>query len=100
MNTSCHHCKKDLPVAIDGGRARVAFRETCPACGSDLHVCLNCKHYDAGSHHECRESSAEWVRDKERANTCEYFAPAPPGRAEGTSAKDTLSALDALFKRG
>lgn len=100
MNTSCHHCKKVIPIPISGGRPQLAFRESCPSCGSDLHVCLNCRHYDPGSHHECRESSAEWVRNKEKGNVCEYFTPATPRGDDGTQqAKDALAALDALFKK-
>ena len=67
MDMSCFHCKNEIPVPEVSGRVSVAFRESCPKCGTDLHICLNCNHYDQGSHHECRESSAEWIRNKEKA---------------------------------
>ena len=100
MDMSCFHCKNEIPVPEVSGRVSVAFRESCPKCGTDLHICLNCNHYDQGSHHECRESSAEWIRNKEKANVCEYFIPAPPnGRGSKNSPNDARAALDALFKK-
>ena len=46
---------------------------TCPSCGSDLHSCYNCKFYSSGSHYDCKETNADLVTDKERANFCDYF---------------------------
>ena len=78
---------------------RVGFRDTCPHCGRDLHVCRNCAHHDPSAYNECRESSAERVGDRERANRCDYFAPGSAGaegrRGEAASAR---AALDSLFK--
>lgn len=99
MDILCNHCKKPSPLELVSGRAVLAFRATCPHCASDLHVCYNCKLYDAGSHHECRESSAEWVRAKDKSNKCEYFTARD---ASDSDTKDTKtaakSALDDLFK--
>lgn len=89
----CYSCKT-LNEAVD----KVGFREDCSKCGADLHICLNCEFYDKGSYHECRESSADFVKDKERANYCDYFRP-----RSGISAKNdedkVLSAAEALFKK-
>jgi len=79
---------------------RVGFRSTCDGCGADLHVCRNCAHHDPSAYNECRETSAERVSDRERANRCDYFAPGeraggPAGEGHG-KARD---ALDALFKK-
>lgn len=52
---------------------RPSFREECPHCGSDLHVCLNCFFYDQGKANSCREDKADYVGEKDRANYCEYF---------------------------
>lgn len=102
MPTSCHHCKASLEDPRTGGPLTVTFRDTCPACHTDLHVCLNCEFYDEGSHHECRESQAEWVRKKDTRNTCEYFRLAQRGTA-GSSKTDcksqALANLDNLFKK-
>lgn len=90
----CHTCNRP---AVDG---TVQFRDTCAHCGADAHVCRNCLHYDEGAHHECRESSAEWVRDKKRRNTCEYFRARQQGSGDRTREKaSALNALDDLFKK-
>ncbi len=95
----CFHCKKPVELSSSSGLPRIGFRDTCPSCHADLHACLNCSLYDEGSHHECRESSAEWVKDKERSNVCEYFRAAFGRAAAADSKTGTLAALDDLFKK-
>lgn len=78
------------------------MRDTCPRCDADLHTCRNCRHYDAGAHHECRENQAEWVRDKDRNNRCDYFDPgvAPAaGGARKPAAGGARAGFDALFHK-
>jgi hypothetical protein len=98
MDITCNHCKKPSPVDTVSGRSVVAFRATCPHCSSDLHICLNCSLYDPGAYHECRESSAEWVKDKERTNRCEYFTPKAASSGAADKKDSVKSALDDLFK--
>ncbi len=82
----CYFCKK--PVEIE---RKVGFREECLYCRQDLHLCLNCKDYDPNAYHQCRESQADFVSQKEKGNICEYFSfqeskpggePATDNRAE------------------
>jgi len=78
-------------------------RDTCPACDTDLHCCRNCRFYDPGKHNECTETQAEWVRDKEASNYCDYFQPNPvllaKGSGQGASKQnDARSKFDSLFK--
>lgn len=56
---------------------RVYRNTVCPACGKDLKICLNCKFYEPGAHWDCRETIAEAVADKDRANFCDYFVYVP-----------------------
>lgn len=78
---------------------KVGFRAECEKCGADLHVCKNCHFYDPKVYNECRETSAEVIREKERANYCEYFQPG--NAAGGDSKMDALrAAAEALFKKG
>ena len=84
-----------MDVELRSGE-RIGFRDACPGCGRDLHVCRNCAHHDPAAYNECRESSAERVGDRERANRCDYFAP---GAAQPSAAQERArSSLDALFK--
>ena len=81
---------------------RVGFRDVCSACDADLHVCLNCLHYDRSAYNQCRESNAEWVSDRERANRCDYFAlgDAAGGSADAEAQRgQARGSLDALFKK-
>ncbi len=79
---------------------RVGFRDACSACGADLHVCRNCAHHDPSAYNECRESGAERVADRERANRCEWFAPGSGGGGDAAAARESASrSLDALFKK-
>lgn len=65
---SCHACGAVFDAYLEIFRAT-----TCPRCGKDAHVCLNCRFYDRSAHMECREPIAEPVGQKDRANFCEYF---------------------------
>jgi hypothetical protein len=99
--TVCHACRK--PVTLEG---KIKRTEVCPACGSDLHACLNCSFYDATVHNRCRETQAEWVANKEKANFCDYFVFAdrsgPTGGPAASAAGGSAAArkkLDDLFKK-
>ncbi|MFK7897358.1 MAG: hypothetical protein AB8G23_16080 [Myxococcota bacterium] len=75
------------------------FRAECESCQADLHVCMNCAHWDASAYNECRESSAERVADRDRANRCDYFRPGEGEGRAASSASDALSALEDLFSK-
>ncbi|MDC7125978.1 MAG: hypothetical protein PQJ46_10455 [Spirochaetales bacterium] len=50
------------------------YRTTeCPSCGRDVRVCLNCEFYSPGANYDCHEHISEAVREKDRANFCDYF---------------------------
>jgi hypothetical protein len=80
-------------------RLPIGRTEECGACHSQLHVCRLCKFYDRGRPKQCREDDAEEVRDKERANFCDWFKPRPGAfDAAGAAAEAAArSAVDALF---
>lgn len=94
----CFACGTDAGLRAG---ARVGHRESCARCGADLHVCRNCRHHDPSRANECREPNAEPVRDRERANGCEWFAPAEGGAAgaRDPARESARAALDALFKK-
>ena len=74
----------------------------CEACGADLHVCRLCEFYDPRVSKSCREPIAEEVKDKERANFCDYFNPRAGAYIAGddSQARAAQAQLDALFGRG
>lgn len=79
---------------------RVLTRDTCPKCDYDLHVCLNCRFYDPAKHNQCAETQAEWVRDKEASNYCDYFSPNPAlsGCKLSSPTDDAKKKFSSLFK--
>jgi len=93
----CFAC--GAPIELASGE-RVGTRDACPRCRADLHVCRNCAHYDPGAYNECREPQAERVSDRERANRCDWFAPATGAGAAGADPRPSAqAALDALFRK-
>ena len=62
-------------------------------------MCRNCAFYDASAYNECRESNAERVSDRDRANRCDYFQPGEGSARDGQAGAPTRSALDALFRK-
>jgi hypothetical protein len=93
MKVVCFACQKPIEV-----KDRVGFRDECD-CGADLHVCKCCSFYDVKSYNECREPSADVVREKERANFCDFYQPNGQGAAKND--RDALkAAAEALFKKG
>jgi len=91
---SCFRCGAELPEKV--------FRATvCESCGADARVCLNCTFYDEAAHWQCRETIPEAVRDKDRANFCDFFRPAsdrPGPGASGDYEKKQSQARDAFSK--
>lgn len=92
MELICFRCQKGNQVD------KVGYREECFHCKWDLHVCKNCNFYDVKAYNECRETSADVVRDKEKFNFCDFFQPSGRGPAQDEKAK-LKAAADALFKK-
>jgi len=88
----CHKCGAAVELET------VGRRDECQACGSDLHVCLNCGFYAPDRANECFEPQVERVREKDRSNFCDFFQFRKEGKT--TSAKDEAKKLwDGLFKK-
>ncbi len=98
----CHYCRNPLPVAVQ------QKNRLCPNCGSDIHCCKNCVHYDESLTAKCREPESPWVRDRGTTNTCPLFeflgsAPAAHGAhaaddPKKVEAEKAKAAFKALFR--
>ncbi len=98
MRFSCWKCGESMERLVG---ERVGRQEACPRCDSDLHCCRNCRFHDPGAHNQCRETQAEWVKEKDRSNFCDYFEPVEVVGARGRSAntaEDVKKKFDNLFK--
>lgn len=92
--TVCSHCRKEIDVDRFFSRKSV-----CPKCGSDLHVCLNCRFYAVSAHNKCAEPKAEFQRSRDRANFCDYFVFSQSSGGASESKEDVMKALNDLFKK-
>ena len=63
----CHYCRASLSAEVQGKN------RLCPQCGSDLHSCKNCVHFDPALGSKCKEPDSPWISDRDSQNTCTYF---------------------------
>jgi hypothetical protein len=92
---NCYKCGSEIKH-----QGKIGRQDTCVQCGSYLHCCLNCRLYDPKAYHECREPQAEWVKEKDSGNFCEYFEAKTHSSVTGLSAaEEAKRKLDQLFKK-
>lgn len=92
----CNFCGNPFPEGK-------IFRTTlCSKCGRELKICLNCDFYAPGVHWDCRETIPEAVREKDRANFCDYFRPRSGGgkAAENRGTEGSRAGFEKLFGDG
>ncbi len=89
---NCYNCGSEFEVKV--------YRNTeCSSCGKDAKVCLNCRFYSPGSHWDCSESIREAVREKDRANFCDFFELASnfTGKSGKNKEDEAKNAFNSLF---
>lgn len=76
-------------------------KDVCPQCKADIRCCLNCSLYERSRSKQCREPGAELIKEKSRANHCDFFIvadrTAPSGDSDATM--DARKALNDLFSK-
>lgn len=90
----CHQCKREIVLTVKTGR-----RDECPFCNADIHCCLNCTFYDRTASKQCREPMTELMKEKNKANYCDYFQFAERLLENQAVAEKARKELDDLFKR-
>ena len=105
----CFNCSATLLPDID-------FQTNCPKCGTALHCCKQCAHFEPSTRFQCLKPVPARIAVKDQANQCELFKPrvtvardahsAPPpanGPAANApvprSATDARAAFDNLFRK-
>lgn len=91
---NCYSCSKD--TGLEGG-AKILKSEECPYCYASIHCCRMCRFYDDKVYNNCKESQAERILEKEKANYCEYFVLVG-GKSEQEKQDEFLSNANSLFK--
>jgi len=74
----------------------------CEGCGSDLHTCSNCIHFDTSRPNECRKPVPERIANKIKRNDCELFTPGLVqefAREQPAASSSPRAAFDALFRK-
>jgi ribosomal protein S27E len=91
----CSRCGNELTVA-----AASSPEGTCARCGSDLHSCAQCAHFDTGAPFECQRPVRVRVSPKDARNTCVEFEARTAVERETKSQAPTSArkAFDDLFK--
>ena len=96
MQIKCSNCGN-----IEDYNDNVGFRDECSKCKSSLHICKNCAFYDRSSYNECKETQADRVLDKEKANYCDYFKASSniQNPSNEQSKEDIYNKLNSLFSK-
>lgn len=109
----CFNCSTLLAEGTD-------FKGQCPKCGTALHCCKQCAHFEPSTRFQCLKPIVVRIAVKDKANECELFNPrvtvardvahpaaaGPPpgagmssGMAEPRNATDARAAFDSLFRK-
>jgi hypothetical protein len=51
------------------------FRANCPKCGTPLHCCKQCAHFEPSTRFQCLKPIPERIPVKDAANQCSLFSP-------------------------
>ncbi|RMG44118.1 MAG: hypothetical protein D6718_10675 [Acidobacteria bacterium] len=87
--------------------AEAAFigpRSACDRCGTALHSCRHCRHFDPKARHQCLVDGVAPVGDKWKANSCPHYdarlvLDATGKRLGGKGKQDAKALFDSLFKK-
>jgi hypothetical protein len=109
----CFSCSTMLPTDVN-------FQGNCPKCGTALHCCKQCAHFEPSTRFQCLKPIPVRIASKDQANECQLFkprvtvardsahnGPAHPPAAAPTpanipvprSANDARAAFDNLFRK-
>ena len=95
--TRCGKCGHQVPAS----QLEVDHTTSCSKCGTPLHSCRHCKHFDPDARFQCREKIEVRIPDKWAANDCTFFKAVQSLDATGrraNSAEDARNAFHNLFK--
>jgi hypothetical protein len=108
----CYSCSTTLPPGT-------MFNGPCPKCGTPLHCCKQCSHFEPSTRFQCTKPVPVRIPVKDQGNDCALFSPRvtvarevtnapgsggrPPAPGMNTApprnASDARDAFDRLFKK-
>lgn len=90
----CCQCKKKLNLVNE---QKISRTQECPYCSLSLHSCKMCLYYCQNAYNQCRETSADRITDKEKANFCDYYKLGDP-QENNPDKQSILDSANLLFK--
>lgn len=97
LKIKCYNCGSILEF-----QNSVSRNSECENCLSDVKCCRNCCFYDKFSNHQCKEPNVEFVREKDRSNFCDLFAPLDLNQNKKnieSSREKLIEKAESLFKK-
>lgn len=91
----CWNCQKE----ISEEKRKLGFRDSCPFCSSDLHVCKNCKFYSPGKPNDCLIPGTDYISDRKKSNLCEEFQIKAASEKKSSKNAEEIFGKDCLPKR-
>jgi len=109
----CYNCSTTLPPGT-------VFDGPCPKCGTQLHCCKQCSHFEPSTRFQCTKPIPVRIPIKDQPNACALFSPRVTVAREASSsqmpggtrmqlpglntapprnASDARDAFDRLFKK-
>src|SRR5579862_4257313 len=64
----CYNCSTTLPPGT-------AFNGPCPKCGTALHCCKQCSHFEPSTRFQCNKPVPLRIALKDQVNDCALFSP-------------------------
>jgi hypothetical protein len=75
----CYSCSTTLPPGT-------VFTGPCPKCGTALHCCKQCSHFEPSTRFQCMKPVPVRIPAKDQANECTLFSPRVTVAREVTNA--------------
>lgn len=79
--TRCNNCAAEIQVM-----EQIQPTDKCKSCGTDLHTCRNCLHFDPAARNECVKPVEVRVTNKGANNICTFFEPKVLVEKQGSGA--------------
>lgn len=76
----CYSCSTTLPPGT-------VFDGPCPKCGTALHCCKQCAHFEPSTRFQCTKPIPVRIPVKDQANECALFSPRVTVAREVTNAQ-------------
>ena len=80
----CYNCSTTLPPGT-------SFSGPCPKCGTALHCCKQCSHFEPSTRFQCMKPIPLRIPLKDQANECTLFSPRVTVAREGSSSQQALN---------